>query len=746
MPSTDVAATPKKADNAFDALNPGKARRCTDVLCLLLFFVFWAGMIWIVAVGFSTGDPDRLIYGLDYKFDQCNRDNSAAARGLASLDAKISNDEGTVERQIKLGGKDLTSRDLFYAIGAGPPRFQSSYVGVCQAGCPNEGLSEIGYKPSEWVCTGKYYGQTNKPDLSLPSVPSITSFTEAGVKAFADAVRDFVSNPKGLEEQAAYLGSFFLVKGGDGCPDDADNDAPECTICYPSYPTVRYSPAFCVPNVTFIKENAQRVTAIFGEAFNMTAIQQRTDAALGGGGNAAMRIAQDALSAMPIILGCIAFSVVLGFVWAYLMRLFIKPMVVATLLGVAGCLGLFTALLYAKSGEMRASDLYASDETFKRYADVTYGGFAFAAALLCVYVVIVGCFWKRIWLVCGVVIEASKALAAMPTLLFAPLIPAALTFALLVYFIFGAFFILSAGELKLDGSGFAQIEYDDNLRGALAYHFFGCVWGGVLLNHVTWSVIAFSVAQWYFARDKVADLGVAPVVAATRRVLRYHLGTVVFGSLTVAIVKYVRYMMNFVKQYADPENRYYGFVVKCVWCCIDCCLRSFEKLLEFISKNAYILCAVEGEPFCTSARHAFGYVVSNLGGIALLNTIGDLFLFLGKFFVAAASAGVCACVLMFVPSFQVSTNSIVLPCIIVFIASYVIASIFMGIFEMTIDTVFMCFCIDEDKQLGYADGALKSFVKENVRDIEKKTSTMDAKGKGTPTVVDQGPSASGTSA
>ena len=30
-----------------------KDRKCTDVLCLLLFIVFWGGMVAIAAVGFS---------------------------------------------------------------------------------------------------------------------------------------------------------------------------------------------------------------------------------------------------------------------------------------------------------------------------------------------------------------------------------------------------------------------------------------------------------------------------------------------------------------------------------------------------------------------------------------------------------------------------------------------------------------------------------------------------------------------
>lgn len=35
-------------------------RRCTDMMCCLIFAVFWVGMIIVGAVGLSLGDPKRL--------------------------------------------------------------------------------------------------------------------------------------------------------------------------------------------------------------------------------------------------------------------------------------------------------------------------------------------------------------------------------------------------------------------------------------------------------------------------------------------------------------------------------------------------------------------------------------------------------------------------------------------------------------------------------------------------------------
>ena len=54
-------------------------RTSRDVLCLV-FFVLWAiGDLIICIVGFKQGQPEALIYGLDYSGQVCGRNNKARA-------------------------------------------------------------------------------------------------------------------------------------------------------------------------------------------------------------------------------------------------------------------------------------------------------------------------------------------------------------------------------------------------------------------------------------------------------------------------------------------------------------------------------------------------------------------------------------------------------------------------------------------------------------------------------------------
>ena len=48
-----------------------KEQKCTDVACLVVFCVFWAGMLAIMGISIMQGNPRRLMYGTDYLGNTC---------------------------------------------------------------------------------------------------------------------------------------------------------------------------------------------------------------------------------------------------------------------------------------------------------------------------------------------------------------------------------------------------------------------------------------------------------------------------------------------------------------------------------------------------------------------------------------------------------------------------------------------------------------------------------------------------
>ena len=46
-------------------------RKCTDLLWLLFFVLFWCGMLVIGVLGLQNGDPRKLVYGKNYNSQVC---------------------------------------------------------------------------------------------------------------------------------------------------------------------------------------------------------------------------------------------------------------------------------------------------------------------------------------------------------------------------------------------------------------------------------------------------------------------------------------------------------------------------------------------------------------------------------------------------------------------------------------------------------------------------------------------------
>lgn len=111
----------------------------------------------------------------------------------------------------------------------------------------------------------------------------------------------------------------------------------------------------------------------------------------------------------------------------------------------------------------------------------------------------------------------------------------------------------------------------------------------------------FSVAKWYFARDK-STIGNTTVLTSITTSLVYHSGTAAFGALIIAIIKMIRSFIAYLQRKAEEMN---SSIAKCILCCFQCCFFCLEKCMRFLNKNAYIQTAIFGSSFCTSAKEAF---------------------------------------------------------------------------------------------------------------------------------------------
>lgn len=104
-------------DEKVDLASPVKSRGCTDIIVLLIFILFWAGMIYIAAFGIMHGDAFRLVYGYDSFGNTCDSDNT---------DRKIEN--------VSLSGMNMKGRPYVFFMDVTDP-FRSK--SICVNRCPD---------------------------------------------------------------------------------------------------------------------------------------------------------------------------------------------------------------------------------------------------------------------------------------------------------------------------------------------------------------------------------------------------------------------------------------------------------------------------------------------------------------------------------------------------------------------------------------------------------------------------------
>ncbi|MCJ8750301.1 hypothetical protein PDJAM_G00261170 [Pangasius djambal] len=209
---------------------------------------------------------------------------------------------------------------------------------------------------------------------------------------------------------------------------------------------------------------------------------------------------------------------------------------------------------------------------------------------------------------------------------------------------------------------------------------------------------------------------------------RFHTGSLAFGALILSTVQFIRVVL----EYLDHKLKgVHNALARFLLCCLKCCFWCLEHFIRFLNRNAYIMIAIYGKNFCASARDAFFLLMRNVVRVAVLDKVTDFLLFLGKILISG-SVGVLAFFFFTrqIPVFQdkvPSLNYYWVPLLTVVFGSYLVAHGFLSVYAMCVDTLFLCFLVDLEKNDGsaarpyYMSSSLRSILnKKNHRRSEER--------------------------
>ncbi|CAM5105338.1 unnamed protein product [Natator depressus] len=664
---------------------PIRERSCTDIICCILFVVFLAGYIVVGILAWLYGDPRQVIYPRNSTGSYCGIGGNRDKPYVLYFDLL----------------KCVTSLNILATAMNG---LQCPTTQICVASCPD----------AFWV---------------VPPVGLLP-----GTKP-ADVLNQAWCEPSLNLSHTTLTVSQILSR--ELCPQYTIATTPIFNRCFPNFNTPAMD-NFSLPNRTpnetkeLISSGAQQIV----KSLNAKDI--------------GTKIFEDFASSWYWILIGLLIAMVLSLLFLLLLRLVAGVLVWALILGVlaVGAYGIYHC--WREYSALRTAGASISNVGFTTNLSVYSSVQETWLAALIILAVVEGVLLllliflrKRILIAIALIQESSRAIGYMMSTLFYPLVTFLLLLICVAYWAMTALYLATSGTplyrvtssnssdprcsgisgndtcnpmtfnasryLPCPAVGCAFYTYDAeglfqrNLFNLQLYNALGLLWGANFALALGQCVLAGAFAAYYWARDKPRDIPACALGGAFLRTLRYHTGSLAFGALILTIVQLIRILLEYLDhKLKGAQNPF----TRCLLCCLKCCFWCLEKFIKFLNRNAYIMIAIYGKNFCTSAKNAFKLLMRNIIRVVVLDKVTDLLLFFGKLLVVG---GVGVLGFFFFsgrieisdPQFRSpSLNYYWLPILTVVVGAYLIAQGFFSVYSMCVDTLFLCFLEDLERNDG----------------------------------------------
>ncbi|XP_040261407.1 choline transporter-like protein 4 [Bufo bufo] len=675
---------PAKYDPKFKG--PIKNRSCTDIICCILFMVFILGYIVVGILAWLYGDPRQVIYPRNSTGMYCGVGENKNKPYVLYFDLL----------------KCITGVNILAAAMNG---LQCPTTQVCVAECPKDFIGTDFFKTPMQAFSQEYC----QPSFNLTTTKLSVS-----------------------EIIAKELCPVFLVPS-----------TPFINRCLPSV-----NDSF--PSNFTIVSNGQTLTG--NQSKN--SVVNATDQILKSFDfqNLGKKIFQDFARSWSWIIIGLVIAMVVSLLFLILLRFTAGILVWLLILGVIGVIGYgiyHCAMEYINYNEKGATITNVGFSTnLSIYFNVKETWLAILIILSVVEVILLLLLLflrKRILIAIALIKEASRAIGYIMSSLLYPIVTFVLLVVCVAYWGITALYLATSGapvyvvsapntsvtgcsnvtgnttcdpmNFNASSTGCSEARcifykyntqglFQQNLFNLQIYNVIGFLWCMNFVIALGQCVLAGTFASYYWAFHKPKDIPYFPVSAAFMRTLRYHTGSLAFGALILTIVQLIRIVLEYLDhKLKGAQNPCMRFLL----CCLKCCFWCLEKFIKFLNRNAYIMIAVYGKNFCVSAKNAFKLLMRNIVRVVVLDKVTDLLIFFGKLIVVGG-VGVLAFFFFSgrlpIPNdaFKSPTlNYYWIPILTVVVGSYMISHGFFSVYNMCVDTLFLCFLEDLERNDGSAE-------------------------------------------
>ena len=124
-------------------------------------------------------------------------------------------------------------------------------------------------------------------------------------------------------------------------------------------------------------------------------------------------------------------------------------------------------------------------------------------------------------------------------------------------------------------------------------------------------------------------------------------------------------------------------------------------MLEIVTHYSYIYSAIKGDSFAESGRQVFGLVLKYTTLLASVSVMCTSVIFLCKMSICVAASFMYYMIISSMEQFGATgANAItnpVISIIVCFLLSYAITTAFFNVFDISVDTILICYVTDIDE-------------------------------------------------
>ena len=114
-----------------------------------------------------------------------------------------------------------------------------------------------------------------------------------------------------------------------------------------------------------------------------------------------------------------------------------------------------------------------------------------------------------------------------------------------------------------------------------------------------------------------------------------------------------------------------------------------------MNKHAYIQCTITGYNFCTAAADSLSLTLANPLRFGVVTVVGWLLAMVGRILITALTSLLFYLFISYVQSVQENIQEPIYLVIIVALFTFAVATMFMAMFDVAVDTLLQCYLIDE---------------------------------------------------